>query len=214
MSKMNKSEKFWDKFSKNYDTQAKSDKSYHRTIEIINKYTHPNSSILDFACATGLFSMELAAKANVIHGLDISPKMIEAANRKAAERGLKNTEYVKASIFDDRYTPESYDMVLALNILLFFQDTGKVIARIYHLLKPGGVLISATACLAERKTVISHISAAIIYLLMKAGILPKVRFFRTNELENMITEKNFKISETEILMHSPANEYVIIGKKG
>jgi 2-polyprenyl-3-methyl-5-hydroxy-6-metoxy-1,4-benzoquinol methylase len=210
---MDKSEKFWNKFSKNYDKQAKGDKAYTKIHEIIKKYFNPGHTVLDFACATGLYSIDLAEEAKEIHGFDISSKMIEAANKTVADRGIKNADYVKTTIFDERYKPESYDLIMALNILLYFQDTDKVVKRLYELLKPGGTIITTTACLATKKTFLSYVSGSIIFMLMKIGILPKIRFFNIAELEELIKKESFKIVETDILMLYPATEYMIIAKK-
>jgi len=210
---MDKSEKFWNKLSKNYDKQAKGDKTYTKTLDVIKKYFKPGDTVLDFACATGLYSLELAEDAKAVHGFDISSKMIETANNKVAERGIKNADYIQATIFNERYKPGSYDLILTLNILLYFQDTGKVIKRLNQLLKPGGFIISGTACLATKKTFLSYVSGSIISLLMKIGILPKIRFFKIPELEDLIEKESFQIVETEILMLSPATEYLIVAKK-
>jgi 2-polyprenyl-3-methyl-5-hydroxy-6-metoxy-1,4-benzoquinol methylase len=210
---MAKSEKFWNKFSKNYDKQAKGDKTYIKTLDIIKKYFKPGDTVLDFACATGLFSLELAKDAKEVHGIDISSEMIVIANKKVSERGIKNADYVQGSIFDERYKSGSYDLILALNILLYFQDTGKVIKRLNQLLKPGGLIISETACLATKKTFLSYVSVSIIFLLTRIGILPKIRFFKIPELEDIIEKGSFQIVETEILMFSPATEYLIVAQK-
>lgn len=210
---MDKTEKFWNKFSKNYDKQALGDKTYIKTLDIIKNYCKPGDTVLDFACATGLFSLELAEDAKEVHGLDISSKMIAIAKKKVTERGIKNADYIQGSIFDERYKPESYDLILVLNILLYFQDTDKVIKRLNQLLKPGGLIISETACLATKKTFLSYVSVSIIFLLTRIGILPKIRFFKIPELETLIEKESFQMVETEILMLSPATEYLIVAKK-
>lgn len=210
---MNKTERFWNKFSKSYDKQATNDKTYGRILEIIKKYLKPGDTVLDFACATGLFSIDFASEAKEIHGLDISSKMIEVANNKVAEKGIKNADYVQTTIFDERYQPDSYDLILALNIFLYFQDTSKVIQRLNQLLKPGGVIISVTACLSTKKTFLSYISGSIIFLLVKIGLIPKIRFFKIPELEDLIEKESFQMIETEILLLNPATEYMIVAKK-
>jgi len=78
---MNKSEKFWDRTSKNYDKRAK-DKAYEKTLEITKKHLKSSDIVLDYACATGLYSNELAGNVKEIHGIDISSKMIETAKKK------------------------------------------------------------------------------------------------------------------------------------
>jgi len=124
----NKSEKFWDKVSKFHDNVA-INKTFKKTIELTKKYLKPTDNILDFGCATGLYSIELAKYVKSVHGIDISSKMIDAAKNKA----LKNTKFTKASINDKL---GKYDVVLAFNVLHFIEkDISKIIDQ---LLSPGG----------------------------------------------------------------------------
>jgi 2-polyprenyl-3-methyl-5-hydroxy-6-metoxy-1,4-benzoquinol methylase len=139
--------------------------------------------------------------------------MIELANKKVAELDISNAVYVQGSVFDERYISGTYDLILALNILLYFKDTEKVIERIYQLLKPGGIVISSTACLADKKTLLSAIAGTLIYLFMKMGILPEIRYLKMTELENMMKKEGFKIAETDVLTLNPATEYLIIARK-
>ena len=147
-----------------------------------------------------------------IHGIDISSKMIEAAKRKAGERKIENVDFAQATIFDERYRRESFDVILALNIMHLVEDAQKVMQRIYELLKPGGLIISSTACLGEKKTFLSSLLFFVIFTLTKIGVVPHIRFFKISELEDLITNGNFQIVKTESLNHS-AEEYFIVAKK-
>ena len=128
-TKMNKSEKFWDRISKNYDKRAK-DKTYKKTLEITKKHLKSSDIVLDYACATGLYSIELAGNVKEIHGIDISSKMIETAKRKAT----KNVNFEKATIFE-KYEKETFNVILAFNILHLLEEPQKVMQRINELLK-------------------------------------------------------------------------------
>jgi 2-polyprenyl-3-methyl-5-hydroxy-6-metoxy-1,4-benzoquinol methylase len=210
--RMDKSEKFWDRMSKNYDRQAGNDTIYKRTLEITKKHLKSSDIVLDFACATGLYSIELANNVKEIQGIDISSKMVEAAKRKAGERKFENIDFAQATIFDERYKKESFNVILAFNILHLLEDTQKVVQRINELLRPGGLIIASTACLKEKKTFLSFLFFLLVFSLTKIGIVPHVRFFKISELENLITNGNFQIVKTESLNHSP-QEYFIVAKK-
>ncbi len=147
-----------------------------------------------------------------IHGIDISSKMIEVAKRKAGEHKIENIDFAQATIFDERYTRESFNVILALNIIHLVEDTQKVMQRINELIKPGGLIISSTACLGERKTFLSSLLFLLVFTLTKIGIVPHMRFFKISELEDLITNGNFQIVKTESLNHSP-EEYFIVAKK-
>ncbi|MEA3294579.1 MAG: class I SAM-dependent methyltransferase [Euryarchaeota archaeon] len=198
-TKMNKSEKFWDWTSKSYDKQAK-DKTYKKTLEITKKHLKSSDIVLDYACATGLYSIELAGNVKEIHGIDISSKMIETAKRKAG----KNVNFEKATIFE-KYKKETFNVILAFNILHLLEEPQKVMQRINKLLKPEGLLISVTPCLGEKYSFLS----VFLVLLRKIRILPYIRSFNISELKELISG-NFQIVETGNL---PPMNYLIIAKK-
>ena len=145
---MNKTEKFWDKVSNKFDKRSqKIDQTEIKTLENTKKYLNVNDIVLDYGCAIGTMAIEIADNVKKIHGIDISPKMIDAAKRKAAERKIENIHFAQSTIFDERYKRESFDVILAFNILHFLEDTQKVMTRINELLKPKGLIISVTPCL-------------------------------------------------------------------
>mgnify|MGYP000196436412 FL=1 len=45
--------------------------------------------------------------------------------------------------------PESYDVVTAYNVLLYMKNQDEVLKKIYEILKPGGIFLSATDCLGR-----------------------------------------------------------------
>jgi len=140
-----------------------------------------------------------------------SPKMIDAAKRKAAERKIENIHFAQSTIFDERYKRETFDVILAFNILHFLEDTQKVMTRINELLKPKGLIVSLTPCLGEKKSFINILIFLLVFLQTKMGIVPYIRFFRISEFENSIANGYFQIIETESL-HSTAEQYFIVAK--
>ncbi len=209
-----KSEKFWDMISKKFDERSSYfEQTYIKIFENARKYLNGGNIVLDCGCATGTVAIEIAGLVKEIHGIDISSRMIDAAKRKASERRIKNIDFAHATIFDERYKRESFDVILALNVLHLVEDPQKFMQRINELLKPGGLIISATGCLGERKTFFSFIIFALISLVTKIRIVPPMSFFKISELENLIVNGNFQIVKTEIFTHHPATEYFIAAKK-
>jgi len=208
---MNKSEKFWDMLSKNFDKRVKKyfEQNYIKTIENTKKYINVSDIVLDYACGTGLITIEIADKVTKIYAIDISSKMIVAAKRKAGERKIENIDFAQSTIFDDRLKRESFDVILAFNVLHLVEDAQKVMQRINELLKPGGLIISTTACMREKKSLIN----ILVYLLIKTGVVPYIRFFKISELEDTIANGNFKIIGTEKLYDINQPLPFIVAKK-
>lgn len=190
-----KPEKFWDKQAKDFITTP--------------KYLNIDDTVLDYGCATGIISNAISDKVKEIHAIDISSKMIEIAKTKAGERSIKNVNYAQATIFDERYLKESFNVILAFRILHMLEDTQAVIRRINELLKPGGIFISVTACMGPLKAFLG----VPLFLLRKIGIMPlHINMFNLPELQGIITGGSFKIVEYE-RMNDRLPHYCIVARK-
>lgn len=205
---MYKSEKFWDRLSKHYDKPDKINEVLeYQSIEYIRKYLNINDIILDFGCATGTVAFSLADKVQEIHGIDISSKMIQVAEKRSVAHKIENATFSQSTIFDNKYKDQTFNMILAFSIIHLLENTDRIIQKINLLLKKGGYFISLTPCLGEKKFL------SILSLLgYKIGLLPYIRRFTIIELEKSITDSDFQIIDSKCLDNNPL-EYFIIAKK-
>ena len=207
-----KAELFWHMNAKNMDTFAKNEglkKFEAGRNEKLEKYLPGSDRILDYGCGTGTLSIRFAGRVKEIHGIDFAAGMIEVAQGKAAESGVDNARFIQATIFDPLLEKGSYDAVLAWGILHLVDDRELVVKRIYELLKPGGVVVSATECMGEKKTPIT----SLLSFLMKIGIFPiSLKYFTVAELEESVTEAGFRIVEKEIMGDNPVSCFIAAGK--
>jgi 2-polyprenyl-3-methyl-5-hydroxy-6-metoxy-1,4-benzoquinol methylase len=148
-------------------------------------------------------------KVREIHAIDISSKMIEIAKRKASERSIENIHYAQATIFDERYQNESFNVILAFRILHMLEDIQGVMRRINELLKPGGIFISVSTCMGDKKTLLG----TLVFLASKMRILPQhINMFKLPELQGIITGGGFQILEYERMDDNIPN-YCIVARK-
>lgn len=209
---MSHSLKFWDKLSKKYDRRAR-DITFERIIEQTLPYLHSEAIALDIGCATGLYSFEFADKVNTIFAFDTSFKMISFALDKADNIKSENLNFFQTTLFDKRFTPNSFDIIFAFNVLLYFENLEECICRIEELLKPDGVLLTSTACLGEKKSIKGVFFANAIKILKKLKILPYLRFFEICELEKIITDSGLTLVDSKVILKSPVIEHFVVAKK-
>jgi 2-polyprenyl-3-methyl-5-hydroxy-6-metoxy-1,4-benzoquinol methylase len=191
---MKRTEKFWDRIAKQWDAGGnKLDEDSTNLIGKTRKHLKPSDIVLDYGCGTGTIANEIAAYVREIYGSDISPGMIEVAKRTAGERKIENIHYAQSTIYDEMYKNESFDVITAFNILHLVEETPKVIQRINELLKPGGVFISTTPCLGEKRSFLGFI----LSLLSKTRLVPKISMLTTSVLEDLVISGNFQIIEAE-----------------
>jgi len=209
-----KPEKFWDFLAKNYD-QGEGDPSEREDLEIIQKYLNPDDTVLEYACGTGTLAIHIAGWVKEIHAIDISGKMVAAAERKAAERKVTNIHFARTTIFEASYPKESFNVVMAFNILHLLEDAQAAVEKINELLKPGGVFISSTACAGEKTTVSGSVLVSVLQAASKIGIIPPVRILKAGELENVLAQGNFQIVGTKKFVEGipGISSYFIVSRK-
>ncbi|WP_391089359.1 methyltransferase domain-containing protein [Vibrio sp. NH-UV-68] len=211
---MSKTKIFWDKASKDYDKSEKRFEYIHnRTRENTRKYLDPSNVVLDYGCGTGTNSCGLASKVKEIRAIDISSEMIQIAKSKAANANIENISFEQTTIFDKRYQNETFDVILAFNVLHTVDRPKEVIKRMYELLKPNGLLISATPCLEGKKSLIVSMQIYLVRLLSKLAIIPiHIRRYKNSDLDKLIGKSEFQTVATEEIYRG-ASSYFIVAKK-
>jgi len=205
---MNKSERFWDKTASQYDQiEMKDEQTYLQIIPRTKTHLKISNVVLDFGCGTGLISNEIAEDVKEIHAIDISSNMIVIAEKKAKERNIANINYAHATIFDERYKKGSFEVILAFHVLHLLEDEHIVLQRMNELLKPGGLLISATPCVGEKIFLRN-----LLFFAGRVGLVPNIRSFKIRNLVDIIEKGNFSIVETDCLKKS-SQEYFIVARK-
>lgn len=206
---MIKREWFGDWIADRFDEQGNQLELTHKTVDKTEKYLNASDIVLDYACGTGAVAVAVADKVTKIYGIDISSKMIGAAKRKVGERKLENADFMQATIFDESLKRETFDVILTLGILHLVKDAPGVVQRIHELLKPGGLLISVTACMEEMG---EYRGVAKILFFLLAIIGPHLRFFKFSKVDELITNGGFQIVETESYKDNPVI-YFVAAKK-
>ncbi len=212
---MNKSKEFWDKASKNYDkTEERFEYIHSKSRENTKKYLNGNTIVLDYGCGTGTTSCEIANLVKEIHAIDISSKMIEIAKRKAVARKVESINFSQTDIFDKRYQKESFDVILAFNMLHTVADPQDVMQRIYELLKPEGLFISVTPCLRDKMAFLVNIQIQLVRILCKIGVIPiPIRRLKSSELDDLVMNGGFETIDTEKLYKGASSYFIVATKK-
>ena len=188
---MHREAKFWDKIAEKYSKQPIADEAaYRKKLEITQGYFTPETELLEFGCGTGSTAIIHAPFVKHIRAVDISPNMIEIAKGKADREGINNITFEVATC-DELAAPDaSLDVVMGMSILHLLEDREAMIAKVYRMLKPGGLFVSSTACLSGIMKLLKPL-IAIGTLLGKAP--ETVKCFSTKELEKSLTDAGFEI---------------------
>ncbi|NOT01492.1 MAG: methyltransferase domain-containing protein [Phycisphaerales bacterium] len=97
---------------------------------------------LDLGCGAGPAAIALAATGHQVIGIDISPSMIATADRLAAERDLSDRcRFLSADFFELGLAPRTFDLIVALGFIEYFDDPSAVLERIRNLLASTGIAV-------------------------------------------------------------------------
>jgi len=143
--------------------------------------------VLEFGCGTGSTAISHAPYVKHIQAIDFSTKMIEIAQAKADAENIENVTFRQASIDEVNMADQTLDAVMGHSVLHLLDNRQEVIAKIYRMLKPGGVFISSTACIADDMKYFRFIAP-----MMKIFGLA-LQVFTTKELQDSLTNAGFKI---------------------
>ena len=100
----------------------------------------PGAAVADLGCGTGSLACLLAQEGYGVRGVDLAPRMIEAARAKAAAAGLDVAFHV-GDAADPPLAAGSVDVVLVRHVLWALPDADAAVARWVRLLRPGGRLL-------------------------------------------------------------------------
>ena len=205
---MKKSDRFWDRIARWYDKQAQKDEDYTRAVERFAKYLNADDTVLDYACGTGVVTYRIAADVKEVHAIDTSAKMIDLAKERARGREVANVHFAQKTIFDEELGRESFDAILAFNILHLLEDARTAVQRAFELLRPEGLIVSVTPCLGETGVVLR----TLLPLISKVGLLSYLRTFRISEVKDLMCDGGFQILESDVFEGTIPSCFVVARK--
>jgi ubiquinone/menaquinone biosynthesis C-methylase UbiE len=182
--------KFWDKVAERYARQPVADEeSYQKKLQVTRQYFRPDMDVLEFGCGTGSTAIAHAPYVKQILAVDVSPKMLELARGKADAENVENVTFRQADITGLSVPDESLDAVMGHSILHLVDDKDAVIAKVRKMLKPDGLFITSTACLADTQGYLK----LVLPIMRLFGLAPQVTFFTRKELLDGMIAGGFEI---------------------
>ena len=206
-----KRQKFWDKQARNYDySERQFEPAFKEIILQTKSYLTLDDNILDFGCATGTKTIELAGLVKQIQGLDISTEMIIEANKKIVERNFTNVNFTQGDIFDSKFDNAAFDKIISYGVIHLLDDCERTINRIHKLLKPNGLFISSTACLKGQMALKNRLEFYAYLLIKKLGIFPlHLNMFLPENVETIMINQGFEIVKAETILHGITISFII-----
>jgi ubiquinone/menaquinone biosynthesis C-methylase UbiE len=102
------------------------------------------AKVLDIGCGTGLAARAIARRngfAGTITGVDLSPYLVAAAKRLAAEEGVaERLDFRAGDVHKLDFSDNSFDALVAHTVLSHVEDPLSVLKEAARVVKPGGTV--------------------------------------------------------------------------
>ena len=135
---------FWDKVSGVYDLfeNIYNKSVYQSTGESVAKYIKNTDRVLECACGTGAISIFIAPVCKELLVTDYSVGMLKQAKKKL--KNYDNIEYKMVDITDIEAEDNTFDVVVAGNVIHLLPDPQRAMRELTRVCKDGGRLVIPT----------------------------------------------------------------------
>ncbi|QCB48366.1 class I SAM-dependent methyltransferase [Hydrogenophaga sp. PAMC20947] len=186
---------FWNRIARKYAADPISDMAgYEATLRHVQSLLTADQNVLEMGCGTGTTALRLAPSVGRMHATDVSAEMIAIAREKLAAQPVPQLGFSVADADTPGFGAGAYDAVLAFNLLHLVGDLDCALALAVQALRPGGLLISKTPCIAEMNPLIPKLALPLMRAIGKA---PHVLCFKAEQLQSAIARQGMEIVSVE-----------------
>lgn len=199
---------FWNVFAGAYDffETLFNGKVYKEFSDKTAAMVNSSDEVLECACGTGVITAKAAARCKRIVATDFAPKMLNEARKKCSR--FDNVTFEEGNIMDLKYEDESFDKVIAGNVIHLVDDPDKAFSEMLRVLKQGGQIILPTFLTADNKLR----GSVIVGLFNKMGASFKVEFSLESYTE-FLKEHGFADAKITLVKGFMPNAIAVISKK-
>ena len=167
---------FWDKIAGVYDLfgNVYNGKVNRKLCTLISESIYQSDVVLECACGTGMISEAIAPVCKSLTATDFSEGMLKRAKKKC--RAFSNVTFQKADITSLDYADESFDTVVAANVIHLLNQPYQALAELNRVCKEGGKLIIPTYVNKEK----TGKTGGVVKAIGKAGADFKQQFTYSN----------------------------------
>ena len=158
--------------------------------------------LLDIGAGGGLVAEPLTRLGAEVVGIDATARNVEVARIHAAESGLA-IDYRHAAAEDLAEAGESFDAVLALEIVEHVASLDAFVAASARMVRPGGLMVVATLNRTMKAFALAIVGAEYVLGWLPRGTHDWKKFVRPSELEAAMRASGLTLRETAGVTFNP-----------
>ncbi|MDO9438054.1 class I SAM-dependent methyltransferase [Hydrogenophaga sp.] len=131
----------WDLAADDYETLWQAQLADAQTRMLARVALQPGEHVLDVACGTGLVTLQAARAAGPpgrVIGVDLSGRMVQAAEQRARASALHNVRFDRMDAEQLALADASSDVVLCALGLMYIPEPEQAVREMVRVLRPGG----------------------------------------------------------------------------
>ena len=141
----------WDRVAPLYDlaVSALNRRVYDGTGAVVARLIRPGDTVLECACGTGTIASAIAPACARVVATDFSEGMLKQARKKLAR--FPHVVVEQADITDLHYADDSFDAVVAGNVIHLLPEPGDALKELKRVVRPGGTIIVPTYMIPKKR---------------------------------------------------------------
>ena len=187
---------FWERKAPQYDRVVTGilGRPLPRVLELTASAVAGTEAVLEVAAGTGLITAVIAPRARQVIATDYSDSMLAILRERMKRTGISNVEAARRDIYALGYPADSFDVVVAGNVLHLVSDLERALDALCHVLRPRGKLITPT--FVHDETVLAWVASRVLEKVLRQ---PMRRRFTTTSLRQALERRGLRIARAETI---------------
>jgi ubiquinone/menaquinone biosynthesis C-methylase UbiE len=164
-----------------------------RMLRLIAEAIDGRERVLEVGAGTGLVTETVARKARQVIATDYAAGMVARLQDRVRAAGVNNVAVEQADLYQLRFEAQSFDAVIAANVLHLVPDFPGALTALRRVVKPGGTLVLPTFCHDE-----TAVSWTLSRMLAITGF-PAARRFTAESLAAAVETSGLILRRVEVI---------------
>lgn len=174
----------------------------HFQRKVLDSMPFKELTVLDIGCGGGLVAEPLTRLGAMVTGIDASKQAIDVATAHATLMDLSIT-YQCTSAEEVAAAGQTFDVVLALEIVEHVCDVAAFLKTCTQLVTPGGVLILSTLNRTCKSYALAIVGAEYLLQMLPKGTHDWQKFLSPAELAHILRPLGFSFADLQGLSYTP-----------